>query len=1297
VLQPMQSEWSSMQKYFGELARELRKASQRCQAERAEMQRHLGLHQAELSGMKEMVQRWKQEAEQRGEEVAELREKEAEEAEKLKHRRRREEHGNWRDQMKIIEQATGLQHRHLLVTAEVINFWYRRLGPKNSASLWLKLAMSDYLAGVRLFKAPRWEVWAASLMLGLWIPCESLGPSSAAQVQRADFNSFQGASKGADALFIMDAQDVIDMVELDDFTVKEVQTGWKIMDQKGAFLEFFESLKGVAPRSAPMLKRAHAAWEAFGKLVAGLAEASQLRASMEFCALRHMSVALQQSDVDSFKAVLLDVCSNKLAALLTPEFQFGVSMLVDSMGRTMLRTRNKFETRLRILRTSWTALEHSEGENVDADSPVPPDSEEGDPQSDDNGPVSASERSTGERKRRKSLASVGSVHVPRSFHDMVLFNASVMNMGENAWFEEMLRSLRALVPNCGNISRLQEECDLLCLALVHYENVELSNFKQVMLASLRSLLPSQWNMEHENAWSWFWDGVETRLTTRMPLSSVYMNHLQSFLRMDEEACSAFKMEVFETFFATCEQSQEYLKASNAKLQFIAGRILDIMTDMFRTPQSAVKDISALGLLHAGYGVREELIQPFVTAFMTAVRNACPEETWITGVQWTFEVVSRTLARTMAEGSTAVMRSITKNSARQLEEAVSSAPRGQREQMLLRVQVGTESISPVLWAIQSGALHSAEAILKDLLTIRADRARYYYGMEGLWDRHPDIVPLLCKQAPSLMEPLLDGLMWRSKQIKGGVRRVNYYISRILVEEGGLAPSMHQLVKHGDPSLLCHPCTRFVFDLLWARMCCFAFIVTKLWFVLTLVDFVVGLQYGILMFDSAGPGRWALIGCRLFMYIFSLGQLFIKHTTQFAHAYREGHTLRCFKCFRVPAYLFSSRQEFVEFVLAVFLFAMLTMEPFLHCLNVDDRFVTNCCEHGEFYCSLSDNYDRISTIPMLLYFILASDLVHLNIHLSSFVVICTSLWWEFVLYLGALGFLATAFASAIACLPQTGADDSVQLRDFYHWPSAFQSLLSMSLSMYSGNSFEEINTATEVPLKWWIIAFGACWHIFLTNLMIAHFCESYRGIFQDAMGHAWLTRGTLILETAMPLVSIKKWKGFVESLKLEEPCELDEGDVGPRGGVEHLKSPGVELDRVRRFGGLASIELPWPEETADKEKADKEDDSEKLQKMTCHRFDEQDRMLREICIKLGIRASGFTGSSPGSIMAQSQASDRPKARFDAEGSSSAPADEVLEENSDATELVEDPSRHNSMQSPKSFGRLGSQPFSSDPVVD
>ena len=100
----------------------------------------------------------------------------------------------------------------------------------------------------------------------------------------------------------MDAQDVIEMVELDDFTITEVKTGWKIMDHKGAYLDFFESLKVAAPLSGPMLKRAHAAWEAFGKLITGLDDVQQLRAGMEFCALRHMGVA----------------CSNRMSTVSRP-------------------------------------------------------------------------------------------------------------------------------------------------------------------------------------------------------------------------------------------------------------------------------------------------------------------------------------------------------------------------------------------------------------------------------------------------------------------------------------------------------------------------------------------------------------------------------------------------------------------------------------------------------------------------------------------------------------------------------------------------------------------------------------------------------------------------------------------------------------------------------------------------------------------------------------------------------------------------------------------------------------------
>ena len=50
---------------------------------------------------------------------------------------------------------------------------------------------------------------------------------------------------------------------------------------------------------------------------------------------------------------------------------------------------------------------------------------------------------------------------------------------------------------------------------------------------------------------------------------------------------------------------------------------------------------------------------------------------------------------------------------------------------LNSQVGTQSISPLLWAVESGTWKAAELIIEDLLTIRADREHYYYGLDDLF--------------------------------------------------------------------------------------------------------------------------------------------------------------------------------------------------------------------------------------------------------------------------------------------------------------------------------------------------------------------------------------------------------------------------------------------------------------------------------------------------------------------------------------------------------------------------------------
>ena len=1042
-------------------------------------------------------------------------------------------------------------------------------------------------------------------------------------------------------------------IEVDEFTITEVRNGFETIEKrlggaKEAGEEFFGKLKVAMPKTAPMLKRSSTVWHLIMDLIASLSEPAVVQKRLEYIALRHMAAEVTPADVEIFKTIMLEVCAAKLGGLMTPEFQFGVAQIVTAVGLSLANTFEHYASRLKLLTSCWATIQATnDDEAQEEEEDVQEESENKEQEHKDQNGQSAKDwlenedndqgTDKAEKDRRDKWAVNSKMNIPKTFTEMARFNASVMGVGDRVWFADMLYSMESLVPHVGNIDRMQEECDVLALTLARYEKVVLNDFKSVMFSSLRSLMPSKWNMDYENAWTWFWECVERKVEANKTFPKIYHGNLRSFLsRLDDDTLAVFKLEVFETFFANCEQSQLFLRAANKRLMYIMGRILTIMADVYTKTHDAVIAISALGLLHAGHGVPEDLVRPFVASTMDTIKNHCPDQSLHQGIWWTLDLIGRIFIRTLAEGSTPVMLAINQNSAKALQKAVASSPRGERELLLLRVQVGTEAISPLMWSIEKGALSSAEAILGDLLTMRADRAKYYFGMEAIWTRHPDIITLLCTRAPSLLKPLLDGLVWRSKNLKNGMRRVNYYIGSMMVGmEGQLTNSLLDLIKHGDPEVVCHPTAVFQADILWARLCCVAWVLTKLWFCLTLLSFVIGLQGGIVTED--GPDRFVVIGARAFLYVFSLGQLLVKHGTQTFRAIRKKQTQRFIWRCHVPTYLTQSRQELMEVTLMALLFTMLCMEPVLHCLQVSDQWLTNCCEHGEWYCELYTAYNRLACFPMLLYFLLASELVHLNVQLSVFSVVCASLWWEFILYVGVLGFLTMTFASAVACLPQSGLADSIQMVGFFNWPSSFESMLSMALNVYGGDNYEQIASAEEPLLKWFVMAFAACWHVYLMNLMVAQLCQRYNAIFHNARGHARLLRGMLIYETAMPLISKKRWDAFVKSLHLEDACELDEGDNGPRGAIaaleppyEYQNSPQIELDRVYRYGGLANSSLPWPE------LALAIDDSAigRLERMTRTKFEEMDSLMLDMAVKLGVRAA--SASRSGVDMSQSHLS-------------------------------------------------------------
>merc|ERR1719158_1478316 len=381
---------------------------------------------------------------------------------------------------------------------------------------------------------------------------------------------------------------------------------------------------------------------------------------------------------------------------------------------------------------------------------------------------------------------MSSQNVPTTYPEMFMFNAAVMGFGQNTWMNEILACFDNIVTNVANSARLQEECDVLALriARVVKGNVNLGEYKSCMLASLRSLLPKDWDSAHEVAWTWLWENVE-RLVLRIhgqpPIWERALHKILSSL--DEEQKFEIRKDIYATFFTQAPAGQDFFKQSNTYLHFIADKIMNMTLELYQNPIKMVDDISALGLRHVGYAIPTELFGPFVSACVEVLMTRTSDETIVESFRWSLGLTAKMLVRTITEGSTIVMKAINANSARMLNKAIGCAPRGERAAWMLVVQVGTQSISPLAWSVEAGNLEAAQAIIRDLLTFRADRDRYYYGIDELFKRHADIIRILCDQAIDLVPKLLDGMIWRSRTTEAGMRRVNYYVKHLLTDENG----------------------------------------------------------------------------------------------------------------------------------------------------------------------------------------------------------------------------------------------------------------------------------------------------------------------------------------------------------------------------------------------------------------------------------------------------------------------------------------------------------------------------------
>jgi len=990
---------------------------------------------------------------------------------------------------------------------------------------------------------------------------------------------------------------------------QEAQEGWQKFltsssSREAAGETIYAALFDAAPSLQSLFKTARSVMamrfmNGINAIITLCHDPAGLKTQVESLGFQHLDLEVTPPRVDIFREAILEVLELELGPRFTSKARVGLQVVLNYVGGAYIYIRREYAGRIRILLKSWgTAsnkvaddagqqaeglLEHKHAEKGEGEDEKEQDAK---PDAKDQnaktpgGITPGGAGKEGGNSARNSMEAANSkakgMKVPTTFNEMFLFNAAVMGFAESGWMSLVLEQFDNIVMNVANSYRLQEECDVLSLVLSKYSgSINLPEFKAVTLASLRSLVPKEWDSDHEVAWNWLWENVERMLKGNMGKPQVQERAVERFiLALQEDEINHLRREVYKRFFQLAPAGQDYFKQSTTRLFFIADKIIEMTVEMYKNPKGMVGEISALGLRHVGYAIPTELFSPFVSSAVDVVRGMTSDENAETGFRWSLTLVAKILVRTILEGSTIVMKAVNTNSEKSLKKAISVAPRGRRSIDLLNITVGSQSISPFYWSIESGSLICAKAMLQDLLTIRADRDNYYYGCDALFTRHPELIHRLCADAPSLLPVLLDGLVWRSRLTAGGYRRTNYYVKHLIQDqEENFSQALEWLADFREPKIICHPVVVLFADMVWGHLALYSFLIGRIYFLFMLCLFITS-QAIIPRLQTEHAPRLEeniiLFTCRTLIYLGSMLKILYSQLRMLIVDCKARSFERSY-CIPVPSYLVSF-QETGNLILLIILICMCAQEPIFYCIGspeFEKTMFTPICEAS---LPRKEIYSLFSGLGILLYWALLMDFTILSMRISSFVMVCGRVLQEVGLFLMALVFAILTFATAISALEH-------QLQDFEGVDDGMIALLLMALRMYPTSGYKYIREEAWVLVA--VSMFAIVITIFFLNLLIAQLNQAYQVVYEDMQGFARLNRASVIVATLLD-VSPKRWKRFLAILRFDERLEFNEGDIGLAGGIQILEPSNANpttVDVIKRFGGSTSPTMPWPEEEED----------------------------------------------------------------------------------------------------------------------
>jgi len=906
-----------------------------------------------------------------------------------------------------------------------------------------------------------------------------------------------------------------------------------------------------------------------------------LEAEMYNLSMRHLAYVTHQNLVDymtTFIGAITTVAANSLDEYWDECSKNAWDCFLGFLGGHLLKNALEFGGKVTLLRQSW-----DEVENIGNTS----------------------------KKMSESDTTLSSNNCKTGgFGEALFFNIGVMSpeitaliMRDRGDLANLFQvGFRMMVTNISDPPVFNEELYILSARHLNYgtEEVHFPVFGQAVMVTLRSLLPRTWNWAHEDAWGWLW-----ALASKFMIQTIANGHAhkgrldESMERLDGVDMDELGMQFYGILFAASVEVQQYFYKPNNLIKFIISKVLDYIGKLLHKPDETAHSIRALGMRHINYAIPPDLFPLFGVSLVGTLPNFLEgfwDEDICHAFATVFEFVKDCMTRAVTSGTNLVTKALCNNSAKECLNALEVAPRNLRIYWMLELDVSGIKVSPLGWALQDNKLAVASFMLTDILAIRADREAYYYGKDILFQVHHDIVRLLCQLAPQLIEVVFDGLMWHSRNIEDGKRRVNYYIRDLYGDptkkwfEDVFDIPLADLVRLNNSDLFTHALTLFIMNLKWQQFARWMYLRTMIFNTIILILFTVG---GLL------PQK-ELTSFIIRTIAGSLGglQLLVVQVPRVIKDFSTCHYQKV-GIFKIPNYLVNLTNT-GRIVLNIFLLVSIASDNFVWGLYYDKQII----ELNAWMQALS----------ICIIWALVLEISHLFLVMLKFRHKLGAVASQFVIFVLSTLIILVGF-SAGQILVETHEEKK---SSYALLKSSILNHLAIMAGVYNFDS-----THYNPLMTVFYILFSSLTIFCLLRLILAIMTTITILEAPLVEGYAYSERAELILELEA-ICTLKQRRSIWHTMNMDANVEFDEGDFGPEGGIQIREAVGRQMtkqaadDRIKRFPGECNPEKAWPI-TKDVSENSMEEQIDKLSGIT-------ERMRRNL-LSLQKKGTGAGVSGPG----------------------------------------------------------------------